>query len=142
MPVFALVLARSDGRLGPQLQRVERDCSDPLKNFEGCSFGWAPGGYRAGGQQWKNFVGNLEMSTGRPVMDRTELSGQFDITLEWNPNISRLPDGLTGGPTLAELESRPVLFTAVQEQLGLKLEPATEPLDVIVIDRVERPTPD
>ena len=141
MPVLALVMARSDGRLGPQLLRVERDCSDPSKNLEGCSFGWGTGRYSGRGQLWQNFVTNLEVDTARPVIDKTGLSGRFDIRLEWNPNISRLPEGQSGGPTLADLEARPVLFTALQEQLGLKLETATEPLDVVVIDGVDRPTP-
>jgi uncharacterized protein (TIGR03435 family) len=83
----------------------------------------------------------LERVTGRPVVDRTGLSGQFDLSLRFNPNIQRLPEGRTDA-SLAELEERPTIFTALREQFGLRLEPATEPVDVIVIDSVQRPTPD
>jgi uncharacterized protein (TIGR03435 family) len=53
-----------------------------------------------------------------------------------------VPDGVGNAPTPAELEARPVLFTALREQLGLKLEPDTAAMDVVVIDSVDRPTPD
>ena len=143
MPVLGLAISRSDGVLGPRLQRVERDCSRPDSNLSGCSHSYGVGRYRASGQEWKDFVGILETGiTGRPIFDKTGLSGQFDITLEWNPDISRVPESIINPPTLAELEARPVLFTAVREQLGLKLEPDTAPIDVLVIDSAERPTPD
>jgi uncharacterized protein (TIGR03435 family) len=67
-----------------------------------------------------------------PVTDHTGLSGDFEIVLRWNPDPS-LPGA---DPSL------PSLFTAVQEQLGLKLEARREPAEVLVIDRVDRPTPD
>lgn len=85
---------------------------------------------------------NLELQAGRPVVDKTGLSGQFDLTLEWNPSISRVPESVINPPTLAELEARPALFTALREQLGLKAESDTAPMDVLVIDSVQRPTPD
>ena len=90
---------------------------------------------------WSGQFEYLERATERPVIDRTGLSGQFDLSLQFNPGVSRLPEGRTD-ITLAELEERPTIFTAVREQFGLKLEPATAPLDVLVIDAVERPTPD
>jgi len=71
-----------------------------------------------------------EMLTGRLdelVADRTGLSGQYDFTLEWAPDLNAAPTG-------------PSLFTALDEQLGLRLEPAKTPMQVIVIDRIERPT--
>jgi uncharacterized protein (TIGR03435 family) len=142
-PVYVLSMARSDGRLGPKAQRVERDCSSPVADIRRCSKGFGPGSYRSSGLEWSAFVTNdLEAMVGRPVVDKTGLSGQFDITLEYNPNISRIPESSINPPTLAELEGRPALFTALQEQLGLKLEAGTEPIDVLVIDAVERPTPD
>jgi uncharacterized protein (TIGR03435 family) len=88
-------------------------------------------------------VGSLDTRiTGRPVVDKTGLSGQFDITLDWNPDIARAPGGPSNAPSLAEPEAPPVLFTALREQLGLKLESDTAPMDVLVIDSVNRPTPD
>jgi uncharacterized protein (TIGR03435 family) len=78
----------------------------------------------------------------RPVVDHTGLNGAYDFTLEWMPNQTTPnqldPPGTSGqaGP------DRPSIFTAVQEQLGLKLEPQKGPVDVLVIDRAERPTQD
>jgi len=142
-PVYVVSMARSDGRLGPKVQRVERDCSTPAADLRRCSKNWGVGFYRSSGLEWSAFVKNdLEAMAGRPVFDKTGLSGQFDITLEYNPNIGRIPESVINPPTLAELEARPALFTALQEQLGLKLESGTEPIDVLVIDSVERPTPD
>ena len=142
MPVLRVTLARSDGSLGPKLQRVERDCSQPAPNLR-CSHSYGVGSYRASGQEWKSFVSILETSlTGRPIDDKTGLSGQFDMTLEWNPDIARVPESVINAPTLAELEARPILFTAIREQLGLKVDPGTAPIDVLVIDSVQRPTPD
>ena len=143
MPVYALAMSRSDGGPGPSLQRVERDCTTPARDLGGCSFSFGVGRYRANGQEWGTFVSILEANiTGRPIVDKAGLSGRFDITLEWNPDITRVPEGVSNAPTLAELEARPVLFTAMREQLGLKLEPDTAPMDVLVIDSVDRPTPD
>jgi len=64
---------------------------------------------------------------GRPVLDRTGITGEFDITLEWAPDES---------PNLG-----PSIFTAIQEKLGLKLESQKGTVEVLVIDHVERPTP-
>jgi uncharacterized protein (TIGR03435 family) len=142
--VYALLMARADGSLGPGLQRVERDCTKPASNLSGCSVSSGVGRFRANGQPWGTVVGLLDggVVTGRPLVDKTGLSGQFDITIEWNPEITRVPEGVSNPPTLAELEARPALFTAVREQLGLRLEPDTAAIDVVVIDSVERPTPD
>jgi uncharacterized protein (TIGR03435 family) len=143
MPVYVLLIARSDGQLGPRLQRVERDCSRSASNASRCSASYGVGNYRSRGGQWATFVASLDTGiTGRPVVDKTGLSGQVDITLEWNPDIARVPGGVSNGPVLAEPESPLVLLTALREQLGLKLESDTAAMDVLVIDSVNRPTPD
>ena len=67
----------------------------------------------------------------RPVIDRTGLSGRYDFPLRFNPDGSRN----TGAGT----DEFPDFFTAIEQQLGLKLEGVTEPVDVLVIDHVERP---
>ena len=67
----------------------------------------------------------------QPVIDRTGLSRRYDFTLRFNPYGRN-----TGGVT----DEFPDFFTAVEQQLGLKLETATESVDVLVIDHVERPT--
>lgn len=78
---------------------------------------------------------------GRPVTDRTGLTGHFDIKLQWTPEPgqSMMPPG--GGPEPpASDPNGPSLFTALQEQLGLRLESQKTPVDLIVIDRVEKPS--
>ena len=68
---------------------------------------------------------------GRQVVDRTSLIGSFDVDLEWTPDSPGAAPSPDAGASI---------FTAIQEQLGLKLEPSTAPLEVIVIDSAERPT--
>lgn len=67
---------------------------------------------------------------GRYVVDRTGLGGAFDVSLVWNADVL--------SPTTTS-DSAPSVFAAIQEQLGLRLVPITTPIDVIVIDRAERP---
>jgi len=77
----------------------------------------------------------------RPVVDKTGLDGKFDFTLEWRP-VPLTAGGQPGNaPQLPpEVEARPDLFTAIQEQLGLKLESGKTSVEVFVIDRVEKPS--
>jgi uncharacterized protein (TIGR03435 family) len=65
---------------------------------------------------------------GRKVVNKTGLEGGYDFTLDY------APDGADAS------DPRPSIYTALEEQLGLKLEPAREPVDVIVVDHIERPT--
>ena len=65
-----------------------------------------------------------------PVEDKTGLMGKYDFTLEWTPSTSGAASE-DGGPSI---------FTALQEQLGLKLEPAKGQVEVLVIDHIERPS--
>ena len=88
----------------------------------------------------------LAMVLGRQVSDKTGVTGEFDVHLEFTPDESTmgLPGaggpGDPGGPPLTSDPGRPNLFAALQEQLGLKLAPAKGPVEVLVIDHVERPT--
>ncbi|GGA77835.1 hypothetical protein GCM10011507_31350 [Edaphobacter acidisoli] len=96
-------------------------------------------GHGHGGQIERKFTNNsmsdfaLGMQTylDRPVVDETGLAGRYDFTLKWSPD--NLP--------VSEPDAAPGIFTAVQEQLGLKLEATKGPADVLVIDHVERPSP-
>ena len=74
---------------------------------------------------------------GRIVIDRTGLAGRYDLTLKWTPDLStaQTPNDETD-------TSAPSIFTAVQEQLGLKLESAKGPVPVLVVDHAEMPTGD
>jgi len=76
----------------------------------------------------------------RIVLDRTNLSGSFDVSLEFDVNKKIVDD--TGGGDALPPESGPSLFTALQEQLGLRLRPERGPVDVLVIDQIDQPSPD
>ncbi len=71
----------------------------------------------------------------RPVVDKTGLTGKYDIDLHWTP------DSLSASETASSDASGPSLFTALQEQLGLKLNPAKGAVETLVIDHIEPPTP-
>jgi uncharacterized protein (TIGR03435 family) len=77
-----------------------------------------------------NMISNLSYETGRIVVDKTGLTGDYDFTLNWTPEEQSGTDG--AGPSI---------FTALEEQLGLKLVPAMGPVDTIVVDRIEQPSP-
>ena len=135
-PVYALTLARRDGRLGPRMRRAETECAPPGStppSSQGperrCGFKLGNGALSGEGATMARLAGELSF-VGRQVIDRTALTGAFDIDLEWTPE--------SPGAALSP-EAGASIFTALQEQLGLKLEPSTAPLEVIVIDSAERP---
>src|SRR6185312_828936 len=87
-------------------------------------------------------VTTLSNAMGRPVVDKTGLAGKYDFILEWTPDVGAgagaqgFGDGLASpGPA----PSGPTIFTALQEQLGLRLESQKGPVEMIVIDRAEKP---
>jgi uncharacterized protein (TIGR03435 family) len=142
MPVYALVKARADGRLGERLTPSDVDCSAvragglPPGATPGqpqpCMMIFGPGRLVSYGMTVTQLAEmGLARSVLRPVIDRTELTGSYTWTLEWAPD-----EGPDAGTTL------PSLMTALVEQLGLKLEPARGPVEMLVIDHVESPTPD
>jgi len=137
LPVYLLTLARPDGALGPRLRRNDVDCLDAdarnraraaappgVAVCQGIRF--ATGRMVGGPMPIDSLAGSLEGSSGRPVLNRTGLEGNYDVDLEW----AATPDAVDAVS----------IFTALQEQLGLKLESSRAPLDVLVIERVERPS--
>jgi uncharacterized protein (TIGR03435 family) len=95
-----------------------------------------PGGtfiVTAQGVPLANFLPQLSYNSGRPVLDKTGLSGIYDFTLTYalDQNASAVAASDPTGPSI---------FTAIQEQLGLKLEPGKGPVEVIVIDHAEKPS--
>jgi uncharacterized protein (TIGR03435 family) len=146
--VFAMVPAHGDGKRGEHLTAVTPDCKAPAAPRTGPIDLSAPNlcGVIMGGPGRMNFRGvtmdvlaaQLSARTGRSVVDRTGLSGRFDLDLEFAPQPVR-SDG--SDPSLGDRPSSeaPSIFTALQEQLGLKLEPQKGPVEVTVIDGVERP---
>jgi uncharacterized protein (TIGR03435 family) len=86
-------------------------------------------------------AGVIAGEVNRTVDNRTGLTGRYNFRLTWTPDTMppRSPDGPDDLPPIDP--NGPSIFTAVQEQLGLKLESTTGPVDVLVIDQIERPTP-
>ncbi len=139
-PIYNLVVARGDGRLGPQLRHIEIDCATykrpvpstgtakpDVKDAPTCGYRLSGGSttlsLMSGGRSMQGLADSISSYAGRPIFDKTGLTGYYAFTLEFMGGN----DGVS-------------IFTALQEQLGLKLEPARGPLDVVVIDHIERPT--
>jgi uncharacterized protein (TIGR03435 family) len=74
----------------------------------------------------------------RPVVDKTGLQGRFDFTLNWTPDEGQFR-GIPIPPTNNDPNAPPGLFTAIQEQIGIKMDRMNAPVEVIVIDKVEKP---
>jgi len=155
LPIYSLVMARKDGALGPRLVRSTIDCNQWIAEKRpqmgaGSASPVAPGGKRpvclilttrrfitAGTRSMQDLLRPLQSMTGRPVIDRTGLTGAFDFDLQWTSG----PVAPAAGPT-APADDGPSIFVALQEQLGIRLEPGRAPFDVVVVDAVRRPTPD
>jgi len=140
-PVYLLMPARADRRLGPSMTPATIDCSgdgDPgarrreagqnvcgLRTTTGRNGGTVSGG----GLTMERIASTLaNYGAERSVIDRTGIAGIFDFQLQWVNQPTGNADDVS-------------FFTAVQEQLGLKLEPGNAPVEVLVIDRAERPDP-
>jgi uncharacterized protein (TIGR03435 family) len=155
LPIYELVVARADGKLGPGLHKSDVDCDavfaarragvapppprgpmDPPP----CRLMGGPARIISGGTTMEQLATNLALRVERRVIDRTGLSGRFEFNLAFTPD--RIPDGAPPPGVPAIDPNGPGIFTAIQEQLGLKLLPAKVQADVVVIDNVERPTPD
>jgi uncharacterized protein (TIGR03435 family) len=92
------------------------------------------------------FANVLSMQLGRIVLDKTGLKGNYEFTLKWTPDEGQgqmfrgAGDGQPRDAAPPPDASGPTIFTAVQEQLGLKLESQKGPVDTLVVDHVERPS--
>jgi bla regulator protein blaR1 len=147
MPIYALLVAKN----GPKLERPREACFDPAAGapppptLPGQSPSRPCGGFNNSSNQMlgasvavSRFAANLSRFTGRTVVDRTGLKGTFDIALRWTPDEGQAFLAPTQ-PASAD-DSRPSIFTAVQEQLGLRLEAQRGPVEVLVIDHAEKPS--
>src|SRR5688572_1298678 len=135
--VYALVVARSSGGLGPAVRPATFDCTNmetakkglatvSADGIPGCGERRSAGRFLTGGITLDSLVDVLTRASGRPVINRTNIDGRFDLRLEWAAE-PRSPDRVS-------------IFTALQEQLGLRLESQRMPMDTLVIDDVQRPT--
>jgi uncharacterized protein (TIGR03435 family) len=145
---YELVLARADGKLGPNLRPSRLDCTQPQAppkpmpgmdikqmslSFCGRAFNAPDSTTYAGGMRLADFIraAGLMSAVGKPIVDRTGLESYFEISLQYRRG-PELP-----GKSADEL---PSLFAAVQEQLGLKLQATKTQTQIVVVDHIERPT--
>jgi uncharacterized protein (TIGR03435 family) len=156
--VLALVRARTEGALGPQLAVSSLDCSKPearLSGSAGLNTSSAAvhvekltcglistvddngGVLRGGGRTMGDLAANLTGRMNQPVLDRTGLTGSYDFVLRWTPENFSNAAASAG----ASRDGTPIV-TALQEQLGLKLEAQRAPVEFLIIDKIERPSPD
>ena len=154
LDIYALVMAREGGKPGPALKPSTTDCAAEAKKM-GRGGGSPPGPndpvtcgsrqnfgrIRFGGMPLSVFANGISGQLGRMVVDRTGLSGNWDFELTFAPErpLGALPPGVELPPVDP---NAPTIFTAVQEQLGLKFDSTKGPVEVWVIDSIERPTPD
>jgi uncharacterized protein (TIGR03435 family) len=136
MPTFALVLARKDEKLGAQLIRSDFDCAAYRAGPHGlpepgrtppCATRIGPGALSGKAITMAQLATSLGPLMSRFTVDRTGLSGVFDVELTWTPDAAADP-------------SAPPLVTALVEQLGLKLVSEKGPVEVLVVDRIEEPS--
>jgi uncharacterized protein (TIGR03435 family) len=167
-PIYALVKARTDDRLGPNLKSSTRDCG-PIRAQRAAAIAEvararggrvpvpAPPGpnepvvcqmrvsgrggstltYRAGNTTMSALANALRPYVSREVVDKTGLAGEFDFDLQFSPPPTT--GSVDAGIPVAPLDDAASVFTALQEQLGLKLESTRGPVELMVIDRAEKP---
>lgn len=153
-PVYALVLAKGGAKIKLSRDQSPDDVDGPAPPGAGPNHG----AIRIGAG---NLVGNavtlswfatmLSQRLDRLIVDKTNLTGRYDIRLQWTPNAGEYPYDLGGsrlptsiidmnGTTVTLDPNGPSIFSAMQEQLGLKLESSKAPVELLVIDHVERPS--
>ena len=167
---YDLVLARKDGALGPGLQKIDTDCPRVIAERTAAAaanppaqrpvpdrnappppctlriLGTVPaapagndrrtsGDVAEGEATMTSLAQMLRVGAGRPVVDRTGLEGSYRVKMIFDMNFARRGPGVDAPP-----DAGPSVFSAVQEQLGLKLESSTTMVDTLIIDRLERPT--
>ena len=149
LPVYALVLARIDGRLGPQLKPSALDCAAaqaeaartgviPPNAKQVCRMEGRVGSIQIGGAPLTDFAAMLSTRMQRTVVDQTGLKGPWDLTLTYTPEPSQIARGSLGPGDQPSFDPNgPSIFTAVQEQLGLKLDATRAPVGVLAISRAE-----
>ena len=154
LPVYELVPAKAGLKITsyregsctvPDRNRPPQNPNDPRPNYCG-SISISSGSFEAYAVSTQRLVGTLSGAVGRTIVDKTGFIGTFDVHLKFAPDEiggdgppAPSPGDQSPG-TSATGATGPSIFTALQEQLGLKLENAKGPVDVLVIDSAERPT--
>jgi uncharacterized protein (TIGR03435 family) len=150
---YALAIARRDGRTGPKLRASTVDCAARLTARQPnqalpplppgaveCGSRNAAGLINFGSMPISMLVQMLSNQTGREIVDETGLAGKYDVDLRFSADPLRPPRAAADGRPAPD--DAPSLFTALQEQLGLKLEPRKVQMERVIIDHIERPDPD
>ncbi len=147
LPIYELVVAKNGFKLK---EATPGDTyANGIKGPDGVSRGgmmmMRPGQLTAQAVPMSSLVNMLSQQLHRTVVDKTELTGKYDIALQWTQDDGSDPmfKGTDGGPSKAEPApdpSGPSIFTAVQEQLGLRLQSAKGPVETLVVDHVEMPS--
>jgi uncharacterized protein (TIGR03435 family) len=134
LPVYYLTMSRPDRRLGPNLRPLKFDCEKDLEHPCSTTLG-SDTQIIESGRDWNviAIARRLRNAAGRIVVDKTGLTGPFDIRLEWSPTeVNAAGD--------SALRQNVSLFTALQEQLGLELEPGSAQVPILVIDDIREAT--
>ncbi|HLJ25595.1 MAG TPA: M56 and DUF3738 domain-containing protein [Candidatus Angelobacter sp.] len=142
LPVYELVIAENGSKFHES--RPGDTYTNGTKRQDGQPIGqgiWmlGRGNLVSQGQPIESLISVLSRQLDRPILDKTGLKGQYDYTLQWTPEDSPTDGGKPGAQPAPE-SSGPSIFAAIQEKLGLKLEPKKGPMQVLVIDHIEEPS--
>lgn len=141
LPIYVLTVAKGGSKLKASAPDDSAATTPRRRSLMG-----RPGGITATGVQLSMLIPLLSRQLGRPIIDKTGLTGNYDYTLDYTNDRGTLPPPAGGAPPTPPAappppeQPGPDIFTALQEQLGLKLESSKGPVDVIVIDHIERPS--
>ena len=139
LPIYALTL----GKKGPKLKPAAGEQENQLSGTMITSARQPNGNTRTSmpfkDSSMREFADSLGEIMDRPVLDRTGLKGNFEFTLEWESEPDE-PSNSGPGLLASKMQTGPSMFRAIEEQLGLKLEPIKGPVQVLVIDHVEQPS--
>lgn len=124
-------MARPERAFGPQLSKTARACDGPGAGPPTCGLIAGDGEIQGGAQTIARLASQLSRRLGRVITDETRLPGAYDFSLRFATDVNA-----------AAAQNLPSIETALQEQLGMKLEPRRVLSDVLVIDHIERPTED
>ena len=133
LPVYRIVMAKGGPKLTPTTKE-ERGTNT-------AAIGFGEGQMTVSNATLSEFASLMQryVRLDRPIVDHTGIAGKYNFKLSWTTDFSQF-DGRPPWPPRTGESDPPTLYTAIQEQLGLKLEAAKEPADVLVIDHVERPS--
>lgn len=142
MPIYDLLPARDDKQLGPNLRPAAPGCAAPGGRRQTMDESRTPNGgitTRRTCASMAVLISTVSSTLQSPVNDKTGLPGMWDYELSFTGERRR---GADAAAVARDPNDAPAIFTAIQEQLGLKLELSRGPVEVLVIDSVERPAPD